>query len=489
MTAVTATHLDGTTDQRPARRDSTPFVAMRPATRLGLAMAITLLPLVALMMGHDSPTASSAVVASAAAYSAVLAGTLLLPIRGFGWLHPVMVTVAFAVVNLVRSFNVISGGLDYHVAVAGTHEALNPVVAHQLQLSVLAMVSYVIGFYVSGRGRGRRRRTTASETSPVSTSPDRLLVLFWLISIAFATYVVSRSGGLDAHFVRLSLGRQSALAGQFAVVALATLALPVMWLRWAASPWSPTHRALNVAGALAATALAYVVTGTRALFVLSGLVFLSIAALRRQKISLSRIAGVVVVSVFLLSALGTFRDAARSGSLDFGHFVGERSVLATVSDGVTGEVVDRASTRSGAIAILAKVPQEKNHLLGSSYLAALVMPVPRTLWEGKPGQIDGMVGRELFGGPGGQPPSAEGEAYWNFGVAGVAVVFMLFGAFHAWLVRRVRPRLDDPAVRVLYAVTVIFFASPSSSAYVTWVLWAVPVLLLTIIIRRLGVRF
>lgn len=76
--------------------------------------------------------------------------------------------------------------------------------------------------------------------------------------------------------------------------------------------------------------------------------------------------------------------------------------------------------------------------------------------------------------PVGMLSRAVGEAYWNFGVPGVAIAFFLFGIFTRRLANSFRAYADQPAAIVLYLITLFLLAEPSGLSIIVWLILLVP---------------
>jgi hypothetical protein len=193
-----------------------------------------------------------------------------------------------------------------------------------------------------------------------------------------------------------------------------------------------------------------------------------------------------VLAVYLVTILGAYRRSGWTGESDW-RAATDSPFVDTVVSGASGELVSRASTADGSLAILSRVPDEVPLLYGESYLAVVTLPVPHVLWPEKPGLIDGRVGSTFFRLSAGVPAGAVGEAYWNFHIAGVIGVFFLFGLFHAWLARTFVRYGDKPAAIALYASCLLFFREPGGPAFVVWMLVTVPLLAILVYSGALGI--
>jgi hypothetical protein len=69
---------------------------------------------------------------------------------------------------------------------------------------------------------------------------------------------------------------------------------------------------------------------------------------------------------------------------------------------------------------------------GGTYLDSILFVVPRKIWPTKPRSFSFAVGRHMLGVDSDLPPGSIGEAYINFGLAGVVAVMYLFGLFLRW---------------------------------------------------------
>jgi hypothetical protein len=130
-----------------------------------------------------------------------------------------------------------------------------------------------------------------------------------------------------------------------------------------------------------------------------------------------------------------------------------------------------AGTEAGTlIAILGQVPSEVGFLYGRSYLSVPAAPIPSRFWPDKPDAGGSLTGHLIFGRPeggGGVPPGTVGEAFWNFHVPGVLVVFFLWGRLANWLASFYKIHAAHGAITVLYVVTLLYF-SPNTVSFYDW---------------------
>jgi hypothetical protein len=172
-----------------------------------------------------------------------------------------------------------------------------------------------------------------------------------------------------------------------------------------------------------------------------------------------------VVAIFFLGLAGALRRSTWTGTQGLASF--DATDLTVVQDAIR-EIVRRSAEEGAVPAIIERVPIDVEPLWGESYLAAAGIAVPRALWPGKPRSIDGRVGSTFFGVDYGIPPGGLGEAYWNFGVAGVVAVFLLIGLLFRWGADATLQRSGSPFVVVAYVTALWLLRGPGTSAFINW---------------------
>ncbi len=142
--------------------------------------------------------------------------------------------------------------------------------------------------------------------------------------------------------------------------------------------------------------------------------------------------------------------------------------------------------------IVEGVPDRVEYQYGTSYVAWVFMPVPRTVWLDKPPLGAGpVIGRQIFGMErAGVPPGMVAEAYLNFGILGVVFVPLLLGVGLRWVYETFRPVLANPAGATVYAVTLIPVAWTTVTGGFSqmMVAWFVALLPLAVIVLFVQVR-
>lgn len=449
------------------RKPTTPFV---PMTEFQRGTTICLLALYLLWVWMQQLSDPTPTAASGWVFLALLVNFLLLLIPvifyrpSYGWFHPLMFGLFLTMTEHLRRTLIYAYGLPSHVALPGLGEYnLTLLLARELALCSLGLMAYYLGFWL-GPKRGIPYVTFRQ--------PRRLVlkvVLAILTSIAvFLVYMQSR-GGIIAHIVSWGRGRRLELAGdsywgffiQFGLTAC---------LFWLAMDRRAHFRPLFWGCAGTSLLIAFLSSGSRSSIIYSIAMGLLVWLLRERKIAPTKILLFVLVALFLIGLLGNFRRSTFEGRIDWSTLTSATSNEMTIITAGLEEVAARSGEGDAVFPILARVPKQVDYIQGDSYLAVLTLPIPRSVWEDKPGLLGGLTGETFFRINAGVPPGPIGEAYWNFGIVGVPIVFFVFGIFYQWLTAIFCRYADQPAAIVLYIITLFRLSEPSSQAIVHWLI-------------------
>lgn len=280
-----------------------------------------------------------------------------------------------------------------------------------------------------------------------------LIALSALVLLAF----IESRGGLIEHLASLGHGRFRELGGEGIVMVAIDLGAIAIYV-WAASSPDDLKNPAFLGSLAIVVAAQFLSNGSRSGAIEVPMTVGLVWALRTQKVPW-RIA-LLLLPVFFLS-LGLM-NAIRTSSW---------------SGRTAGDVIEKASlAQSFAIAeqeiarrrsLIAEVPivergfdRTGGPMLGRSYIAAVVAPVPRKLWASKPRGPDSLYAQVFLGEPRqgqGIPITETAEEYWNFGLVGV----LLLSAIYGWLLKRVYYsfcwRYPNPIAIVFYALFVTTF--------------------------------
>lgn len=380
----------------------------------------------------------------------------------YGWFHPLIFGIFLTLIGHLRRTGLYIDGLQWHGALQGWDaENLTRLVAYDLVLRSLGLGLFYCAFFLSPK-----LGVPTITFNRCHHIGRKTMYAVALSTGVFLVYTQSR-GGIVNHILSWGAGRGESLAGGYYWQLLIQLGL-IACLTWLASDLTATNQPLFW-GCIGVSLLnIFTISGSRSSVIYPIVMGLLVWLLRERKISLIKIGTIALVAIFLIGLLGNFRASTFSGEIDWKTLVGaSTSESSTLSTGLD-ELASRSGAYDGVFPILAHVPNQVDFIHGSSYLAVLTLPIPKALWAAKPGLIDSRVGMSFFNVNYGMPTSAVGEAFWNFGIPGIVVIFLLFGVFYQWLGSFFLKYAHEPAALVLYVLTLFQFSDPYTSEFVSW---------------------
>lgn len=478
--------LVSTTKFNKSKKITAPFVAMTPFHRVIVVGVLTSYLLLIGVQGLDnavSNTEASLIFIALALNIALLLVPIIFFQPSYGWFHPLIFHSLFTVITHVRRLGLYVNGLQWHAALPSwSSENLNHLVVYELLLRALGLIAMYFSFWM-GPAWSIPKITFKQ---PSRLIPKTLLVVTFS-TVVFLAYMQTR-GGIIAHILSWGQGRNTALAGQAYWPFFIKLGLNACLL------WLATDRKAETKpifwGVIGVSLISnFVASGSRAAIVYYMAMAVIVWLLREQKIAFTKIITVMTVGVLILGLLGNLRSSTFDGEIDWRTLTGASSSGETsLLSGLT-EITERAGSVDGAFPIIAKVPAEEAFLYGDSYLAVLTLPIPRKFWPNKPGLVGGRIGDVFFGLSNvGMPGGALGEAYWNFGVLGVMLAYLLFGFFYRWLAESFLEYSHDSTAIVLYVVILFNSSAPDGSAIVASLIELVPLIIFFWMIGAISFR-
>jgi hypothetical protein len=455
--------------------NESPFVTMTPLHRVVVVAIFALfLSWMAIQEFNHPSIANTRLVFLGLAVNSIL---LLVPVifyqPSYGWFHPLVFGTFVAAINHLRRVDVYIHGLQWHAALPGwSSEQLTQLLAHEVGLRALGIAACYLGFFLGA---------TTGIPKLKFGQPHRIgfkVLLAVLFSGAIFAVYMQAKGGIVEHILSWGRGRAVSLAGDYYWQFAIQFGL-IACLSWLALDRKATRQPFFWGCSVASLAFIFLASGSRSSIIYFMVMGLLTWFLRERKVNLPGIAIIAVIGILVLGILGNFRDSTFAGEINWGALFGESAPNTEDSALTTGaeEVASRGSFFAGAFPILALVPHQVNFLHGSSYLAVLTLPIPRLFWADKPEMIAGQVGETFFNMNVGMPPGAIGEAYWNFGVIGVAIAFVVFGLFLKWLAEVFRKNAGHSTAIVLYILTLFLLQEPSTMSFINWAFMLVPTIL------------
>lgn len=408
----------------------------------------------------------------------------------YGWCHPLILPALLSIINLLpRSTGLFMNGLEEHSMLPGwSQHELNMLYAYGNCVNSLALMATYAGFLM-----GPRFGVPALQPPTIPRKRLYTVLLFFLgISVVTFLYYAHLYGGLNSHIKSLAFGmaKRIEMAGDVdgighytALMNMATIAA-IIWV--CAQPGALRNPVFWILAA-SSLVLAYLCDGKRSSFIYPAILILLCWMLRNRKVPYLRLALVGITAFFLIGLLGLVRSSnwADMNTLNLDAF--HETSISEMGTKSLEEMAKRSGSESTFFAILAKVPQEEEMLYGKTYLEWGLRFVPRQLWPEKPRGVDVQANQLFYGADWGLPPGAVGEAYWNFHLPGVLLIFFLMGVFKRWLADLLLNYPTAPSIMVFYMISLFYF-DPSQNGFKIWLYAIIPALSMLALGGLLGLR-
>lgn len=356
--------------------------------------------------------------------------------------------------------------LQHRLLVYWTDSAVQWVNVKTLAMGLLASLAYLGVFYFA---KFHRRSTPDKVPHEV---PSWYFVLIFAVLLAAFAILISLSGGVVEHLNSLSQGRFK-VRQNTGVLLVAVGFMPVLLVIWYLLKPAVLKSPVYWIMLFLALSLQFISDGSRSSILIPVVILLAGWMFKNRKVP--ALAGVfgMIFAILILAMLGSLRASSQvnEGQLDFASLT--EFDLPQILHNADNQIMARNEV-SGAIAIAALVPRERDWLYGRTYIGAIGFWIPRIIWTDKPRGSGAYVSALLFQkrksvdgyqGPS-FPSGASGEAYWNFGWFGIIVVFGLFGLFHRWITDRVMQNPADPEYLATLLIGVIILGAPDTDTLV-----------------------
>ncbi|ELR96304.1 O-antigen polymerase [Gloeocapsa sp. PCC 73106] len=451
-----------------------PFVPIKPHYRILLIILISLQLLIEFMEFINSNSESTTWASLAGLGQSVM---LYLPIffyrSSYGWFHPLiflpLYTFAFNLPLFIpKVFQLFWEGPGSLVFVPVTNAALSDwgkesmirLNTYASLITIISIGAYYLGFFLLPSLKTPQLKLKQIKNAGIKT------VLAVTFSVLVFLVFVDGHGGLTGHLVANWLGgRHANFAGQYYWAFLINFGI-VACLIWLAIDPNVFTKPLFWSCAISAMLTRFLFSGSRSAIIYFMMIGVMTWMIRKGRFSLIKVVGIILVAIIGVGLLGTFRNVVRdTGVANFSTLTDIQGglVQAIGSDEEAGELT--GGRNGGPLPILAYVPKREGYLYGSTYLAALTLPIPRSIWPEKPGLCGGRAAQTFYfeQADWAIPCGSIGEAYWNFGLPGVCVVFFLYGYFHKWLAQSFRKYAGYASTIVLYTI-ILFYVRPDTTS-------------------------
>jgi hypothetical protein len=432
---------------RAARDDSSPFLRMPEGWRLFIVVFLLvyewLFPTIAALNNPDANALFLPRMLIQFVYVLLLCLPLIFYRREYGFLHPLILPTLFATAKEIAKFPAaLTSPLQLPLVSFEVSSASQAVSIHHLTygelawtrleygaVQVLALVCFYAGYFAFTRARGDWLRFHR----PRNLGPICFAATMFCVVVG-AVFVQLYGGDLSSYLVAMRGGRHGTLAGngQFLQIASFAVLPALVWFayrrRLGFNPW---WLLAIVLGSLATI----VTTGSRSDLILPLLALVLLWWQKAGRVLIVPTIALVIVGTLVIGAFGSIRQDYNSTTIN-------TSVLDPSSAGenvahAQAEFERRNSLETDFAAFAGAGQNEL--LLGRSYIGAATFFIPRALWPEKPfnggvyNQAVNFAGRSVseykVGKNHGIPMGPVTEAYWNFSLPGVIVIFFLFGMF------------------------------------------------------------
>lgn len=396
----------------------------------------------------------------------------------YGWCHPLILGSLVSIANLMlRSTALFMNGLNEHIMLPDYWpEQLNLTFAYGNFVLSLAPIAIYLGFACGPR------LPVPGWHAPATASMRLYVVLLFFLGLsltAFALYV-QVSGGLSSCLKNMAFGMTKKIGlvedvdglGQYTVAIKMATVVAVVWTCAQASAFrNPAFWILTVT----ALVLAYLSEGKRSSMLYPVILIFLCWTLRNRQVPYFRVAVFAVLAFLIFGLLAMFRSSNWSDTQHLNLSALENISISEIAGKSQDEFIHRSGTGATFYPILVKVPSEEKLLWGRTYLDWGLRFIPRELWPDKPRGVDVQANETFYGGDWGMPPGAVGEAYWNFHLPGVIIIFFLFGMFKRWFVDLLLRHPDAPAIMAIYMLSIFYFDA-SENGFRAWLYAILPVL-------------
>jgi len=409
-------------------------------------------------------------------YTFLLVFPLLFYSPRYGWLHPLilpsLLTIAFEVIknpaHLVLPFaqplvSFVVETTSPAVSLALGYDDLARLRLHHKLIYSASLLAYYFGFFTFRRHK-----------IPRFQFREPRALTFWCLagigaSAGATAAFIAYFGGLSGLITAMRGGRATAFSGFGPVLDIGEFGM-VIALIWFVYAKRAFLNPLFLGGLALSSLSALLVTGARSSLIAPLITLVLLWWWKSGRVLIGPSLGLALAALAVFGAWGAIRQDYDNTQVDWSVLDFEN--MESWFGGATLEIEKRRN-EEGDLAAFAGA-QEKGLLFGRTYIGSVLFFVPRALWEDKPRSVDtynmfinfvgGEVDQELpKSGVWGIPVGPVTEAFWNFHLPGVIVIFAAFGVFHRWLSEFISTYRNVPAMWVVYVYVLSNFAGSGLS--------------------------
>lgn len=296
-------------------------------------------------------------------------------------------------------------------------------VAQYNGLRIMSLLCIYGGFAFARHRSGR----AATLFSGLDTMRLRTILIGVILAnfLAVAVFIEMR-GGLVQHIIELAYGRFRALAGFGPLLALFDIGFLALLLWICARPKDAKNPLFVMLLPLIA-AQQFVVAGARASALLVLVVIGLGWSLSARRVPWKLATVLLPVAFLSFGALNLIRTAGLTNT----------TVFESAQDATLQSVLERSQEEfelreslSGTVPVVVDGMKTTGPMLGFTYTGGILAMVPRALWPDKPRGPGSLYAQYFLGETvdgTAVPIGAVAEAYWNFNILGIIVLFAVYG--------------------------------------------------------------
>lgn len=348
-------------------------------------------------------------------------------------------------------------------------------------LSALSVISMYAGFFLF------TKFPLPVLVNPVKSRIFIIVPLGMLIAFIGLIVFMRLSGSTANHMLNILVSRNvriytSEIHGFGQYMILMGFCIPAV-LIWYASGIKVKYKPHFWILFLGALAIVYLAGGKRSAVIFPIIMWFCVHIIVHRKLNM--IIPVILVTFFIAFIGST--AIRRIISMQYGFTPDVRDIRVFDFIGMGLQELRGREALNPAIPIIARVPEEVDLLLGESYLMDILRFIPRKIWPDKPIGLDTKVGIEFWNREVGKPPGGMAEAYWNFHIPGIIVVYLFYGMGLRYLMSFYLVNYKNHAATVLYVITLVRL-DPAQTSVTKWYLLIIPAVLLAAIGGYLRLR-
>ena len=401
---------------------------------------------------------------------------IIFPIARIGILHPLVFPFFLSLakefgsnpLSLIRSFYAQSVTLVRSSAFDATQGELLTLNIFDQFLNIGWILSLYAGFFLL-------KNLSVSRWRIIKPKNKQTFLLASFVGFLICLIFFQLQGGILAWISAWGVGGRRAAMEGFGPILRLLLALyliPLVWFSWYGN--KVFRQPLFIISFLIFTFVGFAAVGSRSSIFYAILSFLVLWVIKNKTIPFTSIALSGVLVFILFGLLGQIRSAATFTRNGFDTRRIDFSIQGSLN--YANNETEMWQGLGTDLAIYKKVPEDVGFLFGKTYVGSILFFIPRIIWPNKPHGAGYYCGKFIFGGTAGVPPSATGEAYWNFSFFGIIFLGFLNGVFMRWLSNTHFINHDNPTWRAIYSIiltTAIVFSSIGMTGLLQKMIWVI----------------